>query len=185
MQEVKYTGTYLNRRYPSEYASWDGMRSRCCNPKQPTYPNYGGRGITVCPQWKSFAVFLNDMGEKPSPSHTIDRINGSGNYEPGNCRWANRVSQGNNKRNNIVIEANGRRMTLMEWSRELNVPYSALRARYHNGWSHIDIIEKPLMQFTRPPGPPPSHSGQNAKRQVGDNRFITRHALLHPQLGKK
>jgi hypothetical protein len=77
--------------------SWRAMLERCRLPSHPQYHNYGGRGITVCERWREFANFLADMGERPDDL-TLDRINVNGNYEPGNCRWADRATQGRNRR---------------------------------------------------------------------------------------
>lgn len=77
-----------------EYKIWSGMKQRCYNKKQAKYNHYGGRGITVCKRWReSFTAFLEDMGPRPSPEHSIDRIKGHGNYTPKNCRWATRSEQ--------------------------------------------------------------------------------------------
>jgi hypothetical protein len=88
-----------NRRSPlyGTYLSWVNMRQRCENPKVTQFKDYGGRGITVCPQWARFEVFLADMGVRP-PGLTLDRSNNDGNYEPGNCRWATRKEQSANRR---------------------------------------------------------------------------------------
>lgn len=80
------------------YRSWGAMIQRCTNPNNPGYAAYGGKGIAVHPAWRSFVSFLEDMGERPSLEHSLDRYpNRRGNYEPGNCRWATRSEQNSNQ----------------------------------------------------------------------------------------
>lgn len=86
-------GHCVNYRRSPVYDVWMNMHARCRNPKHESFPRYGGRGIRVCKRWAKFENFLSDMGERPSHKHSIDRINGDGNYEPSNCRWATRSEQ--------------------------------------------------------------------------------------------
>ena len=78
----------------SEYKIWAGMKARCYNKSNASFQHYGGRGITVCDSWlNSFEAFFDDMGNRPTSNHSIDRINNNGNYEPGNCRWTTQFIQ--------------------------------------------------------------------------------------------
>lgn len=82
-----------------EYEVWKGMRSRCSRPSVDSFKYYGARGIRVCDRWlHSFVNFYSDMGPRPSPAHSLDRINNNGNYEPSNCRWATAREQTLNSR---------------------------------------------------------------------------------------
>lgn len=120
-----------NRTTP-EYNAWKMMRQRCSNPKNPNYKNYGARGIRVCEEWdRSFEAFLRDMGPRPSPDLSIDRINNDGNYEPGNCRWATDHQQQTNRGNNLLRSAFGEQKTLREWAEDSRcvVSFAALKTR--------------------------------------------------------
>lgn len=113
------------------YKTYLRIKLRCFKEQHPDYPDYGGRGITMCARWQnSFEAFLEDMGEPPSPHHSIDRINPDGSYEPGNCRWATNTEQQNNKRNNIYIIIGGQKRSMADWCRHFNVNYGIARQQY-------------------------------------------------------
>lgn len=94
----KLNATHGMSRTPT-YIAWLEARKRCFNPKNKRYPYYGARGITMCQRWaESFDAFLADMGKRPDSALSLDRINNEGNYEPGNCRWATKLTQARNTR---------------------------------------------------------------------------------------
>lgn len=118
-----------------EHGAWDAMLCRCYYPSSNSYYNYGARGIRVCDKWKnSFEAFYEDMGPRPSSDHSLDRIDTSGDYGPENCRWATSKEQGRNRRTNRVLEFNGESKSMIEWSEELGLDYTMLRARIKSGW---------------------------------------------------
>lgn len=113
-----------------EYIAWLSMRQRCSDPRHVQFHNYGGRGISVCARWAdSFQAFLADMGAKPSRAHSIDRIDVDGPYSPTNCRWANAKQQQNNRRDNVLIDVGGLKLTRAEWSERIGISIHAVRNR--------------------------------------------------------
>ena len=133
-----------------EYRLWWAMIIRCELKAGPRYDRYGGRGIKVCRRWReSFAAFLEDMGCRPSPAHSIDRINNDGDYEPSNVRWATRAEQNTNKtqrRSTTQLAHRGVTMGLSEWSDAVGVPTSVLRKRLRRGWDANRTLTTPLMR---------------------------------------
>lgn len=125
------------------YRAWSGMKARCLNPRNLHYQHYGGRGITIHPSWvNDFAQFLRDVGEPPSPQHSLDRYpDNNGNYEPGNVRWATRKEQGNNRRTNVIITHDGESLTLSEWADKLGLPYLLVFTRYREGKRGAKLLE--------------------------------------------
>lgn len=116
----------------SVHQAWKAINQRCNNKKTACYGDYGGRGIRV--EWKNFANFLNDMGLKPSKNHSIDRIDNNGNYSRGNCRWATRIEQNNNRRDNRRFDYKGEKFTLTELSKMSGVKYLTIWKRLNRGW---------------------------------------------------
>ena len=141
----------------AEYRAWQNMISRCENMKLSTRKHYGGRGIQVCRRWReSFEAFFADVGERPSPAHSLDRFpDHNGNYEPGNVRWATWAEQQRNKRNNNMIEHNGERLCEGDWCRRLGVTPGTVRRRLAVGWSVSDSVTKAPRESSRRHQQPP------------------------------
>lgn len=124
-----------------EHRVWRAMIQRCCNPNSAFYKNYGGRGINVCKQWKeSFAAFYQDLGPKPFPSHTLERVDNSQGYEPGNTIWATKIQNARNTRKNVYLVYKGQRDCIAAWSERTGISSTAIRHRLERGWS----VEKTL-----------------------------------------
>lgn len=125
------------------YGSWAAMKRRCMAINSSDYRRYGGRGITVCDRWKTFVNFLADMGERPL-GKSLDRIDNTGNYEPGNCKWSTQKEQASNTRTSVHMTLNGETRTMKEWSRRIGLCYQTLQARYHSGWSDFKALTEPV-----------------------------------------
>ncbi len=112
-----------------EYQAWRDMNRRCYDSRTESFPNYGGRGISVCEEWRgSFKSFFKYIGIRPD-GHSLERLDSDGNYEPGNVRWATRMDQNSNRCSVVRLEFNGKTMTMREWSGELGINYDCLRYR--------------------------------------------------------
>lgn len=127
----------------SEYRAWVNMRARCKNPTDQSWSRYGGRGIAVCDRWRdSFEAFYADVGPRPTASHSIDRIDNDGNYEPGNVRWATALMQNQNRHNSLHVEMSGETVALREALRRLCIEdrYTQVRRRMARGLDFQEAI---------------------------------------------
>jgi hypothetical protein len=129
------------------HKAWMEMNRRCHDPKRKAYPDYGGRGISICERWKDFRNFLEDMGECPD-GLTLDRKDTNGNYEPENCRWVTYKVQNNNRRSNRLLEWNGECKTMTAWSEITGIKVGTLWQRLEFGWT----IDRALTHPVRPLG---------------------------------
>lgn len=141
-------GFTRGRKPPSEYNIWGGIIDRCYNENNDSYHNYGGRGIKMCDKWRNdFPSFLQDVGQRPSMLHTIDRIDVNKGYEPGNIRWATRQEQRKNQRDAIIVEYRGVSKRLQDWCEELGLKYKLMVERIRKrGWSIERAFETPVFK---------------------------------------
>jgi len=135
----------LRRDNMSEYNTWFGMKSRCYNKNAHNYKYYGGKGVKVCGWWiNSFENFLNDMGKRPSPKHSIDRKDNDGNYEPDNCRWATRYQQSNNQSHTRFFKYKGKKHTVSNIAGITGLNRLTVNSRLSRGWSIQKILNTPV-----------------------------------------
>jgi hypothetical protein len=124
---------------------WKDMNNRCANKNNKYFHKYGGRGITVCQEWRdSFEAFAEHIGPKPSPKHSLDRIDNNRGYEPGNVRWATRAVQNRNTRQNRWVTISGQTMCITDWCKAMKISVSGVYGRIYKGWSEEEAIMTPL-----------------------------------------
>lgn len=120
----------------AEHRIWIAMKQRCCNPSAADYENYGARGISVCVRWRdSFEDFIADMGRRPSPKHSIERLKNDGGYSPENCCWALAARQHRNTRRTRLLTWNGETKCLRDWARQYKIPERTVARRLDTGRS--------------------------------------------------
>ena len=123
-----------------EYLAWSNAKKRCKN-----IPSYYNRGITMCEEWiHSFQQFYQDMGDRPGPDYSLDRINNDLGYCASNCRWTTAKVQANNRSNQVLISHDGLTLTVEEWSRKLNIHASTIYTRLKKGYEVSDVISQRL-----------------------------------------
>lgn len=133
---TKARSTEHGMTYSPTWKCWNAMIGRCYVTSHTSYPRYGARGIIVCDRWRhSFSNFLDDMGERPTLRHTVDRRENSLGYSPENCGWATYKEQNRNKSNNHRLTIGDRTMTIVEWSEESGVRNTRICSRIRAGWS--------------------------------------------------
>ena len=132
-----------------EYQTWQHMKSRCFNPNNKAYSDYGGRGIAVCDRWKNSSQnFLADMGSRPTAKHSLDRIDNNADYSAENCKWSTRVEQQNNQRSNKpLITIDGKTLTIAQWTEEMGYGESVIYNRLEDGWSELDAVITPVRPY--------------------------------------
>jgi hypothetical protein len=162
------------------YKLWTSMRSRCNNPLAVGYERYGGIGVRVSKRWDDFPTFIKDIGPRPSPEHSLDRHpDPTGNYEPGNVRWATRTEQNNNKRDTTYVLYKNKRLPLQEARRLAGsvVTSPELRRRLRAGWPLKDALETPLRVYENPKF---THSGVSLTlREWAERTGISEDALRY------
>lgn len=147
-ESVKIANTTHGKSYGKLYKIWTSLKSRCYNPNDKAYKDYGGRGIKVYNDWYyGFITFYEWAFENGyNDNLTIDRINNNGNYEPTNCRWVDRKIQQNNRRNNHYITIKGETKTLQEWGEYVGIKPNTILCRIRKNWSNEEAIFTPLQK---------------------------------------
>lgn len=133
-------------RLATEYNIRRTMIARCHRPAARSFSKYGGRGITVCERWReSYAAFLADMGRRPSPRHSLERLDNDGPYAPGNVVWATAAAQARNRRSTPLYEMDGERLCIKDWAARYGMTGKQLRPRLARGWDLRRALTTPLI----------------------------------------
>lgn len=137
--------TTHGRSNDPEYVSWLGIKHRCLNSRSNLYSHYGGRGIKVDLRWiESYEAFITDVGRKPTPAHSIERIDVNGNYEPTNVTWATQKEQTRNTRRSRRVTINGITKTVSAWAEDVGLSPYCIYRRLNAGWPEAQAVTSPL-----------------------------------------
>lgn len=146
-----HTTNSLKPKKPSKHLernSWKGMQERCYDKRHKNFKSYGGRGITVCKRWRdNFEAFYEDMGPRPTPKHSIERMDNNGNYEPKNCKWATDEEQHLNTRRTVFVEVEGKMVHLQKYVKGLGLNPNRVYNRLKLGWTLEDAITIPIKRY--------------------------------------
>lgn len=146
IEKAKERATHGKSR-TSEHNIWKTIKQRCYNKNLDSYKRYGARGIKMCARWRnSFPYFLEDMGNRPSLKHSIERIDNNKGYYKSNCRWATMKDQCANRRNSVFITIHGATKRISEWCHLSGITISAAYGRMNRGWSYERIFSTPLIK---------------------------------------
>jgi hypothetical protein len=127
LRALKHGGARKHGKTLPEYHVWESIKQRCTNPENPAYKDYGARGITICQEWfDSFEKFLEHVGNRPTPKHSIDRIENNLSYQPGNVKWSTKKEQQNNRRNSLKATINGETKHISEWAEIYKIKFTTV-----------------------------------------------------------
>lgn len=173
-RNLKSPGKFVHGESKSpEFSSWASIKGRCLNPNYADFHTYGGRGITICDEWRdNFAAFLDHVGRRPSPRHTIDRIDVNRGYEPGNVRWATPKEQAANRRNNVFLTLDGVTRSLAEWAEAIGISVITIRSRLDRAWSVEQTLTAPKFRGRAMPDRNRGARNPKAKFTVDQVRLI-------------
>lgn len=160
-----------NRKDKPLYYVWAKMRGRCMHHSDPSWKNYGGRGIKVCDRWATYSAFFEDMGNRPSPLHTLERIDNNGDYSPDNCRWATRKEQARNRRSSLSFVIDGVPTNAGELAESSGIDVATILCRLKRGCSLEQVLS---------PTPLWSSKGIDKAREAAVRKF---RAMTHCKRG--
>lgn len=144
-KQLEYHGLTAGKKQPPEYQVWAQIKRRCYVKTHPKYYLYGDRGIVMCPLWKkSFTAFLDEVGERPGKGWSIERIDNSKGYVPGNVRWATAKDQARNRRTNRIIRVRGKEMTIAQAAEEAGMDRRRVRERLESGKTPDEAVSVPI-----------------------------------------
>lgn len=137
--------TTHGKSHTAEHTAWCNAKARCHRPSHPRFADWGGRGIRMCEEWRnSFDAFLRDMGPRPGPGYSLDRIDSSRGYEPGNCRWATSKEQSTNRPSFVnTITFDGETLTITDWAQRVGIGRKSLYDRLAAGWTIEQTLTTP------------------------------------------